>query len=245
MSRPVIGITCSRTVGGRWSGYDIGQFIEFAFDVYSQAVLNCGGAPVLVPISQSKCSLTAICGLLDGLILSGGPDINPRFYKDAPHRGLKDVDENQDEMELELTRQALAAGVPILGICRGLQLLNVAMGGTLYQDIAMQAPKACNHCPRADRSTVTHKVRIEPDTRLQGTLQRRSLWVNSKHHQAVKQPAPGLVISAVASDGIIEALEDPSRPFLLGVQWHPEGLWKKDQSARKLFRALVAAAGKR
>jgi putative glutamine amidotransferase len=244
MPRPVIGITCSRSVGGRWSDYDLGHFIEFAFDAYSQAVLNCGGAPLLIPISQSKRSLAAICGRLDGLIFSGGPDINPRFYKDEPHQGLKDVDENQDEMELELSRQALAADVPILGICRGLQLLNVAMGGTLYQDIALQVPKACNHSPRANRGTVTHKVRIEPNTRLQETLQRPSLWVNSKHHQAVKAPAPGLVISAVASDGIIEALEDPNRPFLLGVQWHPEGLWKKDAAARKLFKALIAAAGK-
>ena len=244
MPRPVIGITCSRSVGGRWSDYDLGHFIEFAFDAYSQAVLNCGGAPLLIPISQSKRSLAAICGRLDGLIFSGGPDINPRFYKDEPHQGLKDVDENQDEMELELSRQALAADVPILGICRGLQLLNVAMGGTLYQDIALQVPKACNHSPRANRGTVTHKVRIEPNTRLQETLQRPSLWVNSKHHQAVKAPAPGLVISAVASDGIIEALEDPNRPFLLGVQWHPEGLWEKDAAARKLFKALIAAAGK-
>ena len=244
MPRPVIGITCSRSVGGRWSDYDLGHFIEFAFDAYSQAVLNCGGAPLLIPISQSKSSLAAICAQLDGLIFSGGPDINPRFYKDEPHQGLKDVDENQDEMELELSRQALAADVPILGICRGLQLLNVAMGGTLYQDIALQVPKACNHSPRANRGTVTHKVRIEPNTRLQETLQRPSLWVNSKHHQAVKAPAPGLVISAVASDGIIEALEDPNRPFLLGVQWHPEGLWEKDAAARKLFKALIAAAGK-
>ena len=244
MPRPVIGITCSRSVGGRWCDYDLGHFIEFAFDAYSQAVLNCGGAPLLIPICQSKSSLAAICGQLDGLIFSGGPDINPRFYKDEPHHGLKDVDENQDEMELELSRQALAADVPILGICRGLQLLNVAMGGTLYQDIALQVPKACNHSPRADRGTVTHKVRIEPNTRLQETLQRTSLWVNSKHHQAVKAPAPGLVISAVASDGIIEALEDPTRPFLLGVQWHPEGLWKKDAAARKLFKALIAAACK-
>jgi putative glutamine amidotransferase len=244
MSRPVIGITCSRSVGGRWSDYDLGHFIEFAYDAYSQAVLNCGGAPLLVPISQNKSSLGAICGLVDGLILSGGPDINPRFYREEPRQGLKDVDENQDEMELELARQAVAAEVPVFGICRGLQLLNVAMGGTLYQDIALQVPKACNHSPRADRSIVTHKVRIESDSRLEDTIQRRSLWVNSKHHQAVRDPAPGLVIGAVASDGIIEALEDPNRPFILGVQWHPEGLWQKDASARKLFKALVTAAGK-
>ena len=244
MTRPVIGITCSRSVEGRWSDYSLGHFTEFAFDAYSQAVLHCGGAPVLVPISQNKNSLQAICSSLDGVILSGGPDINPRFYRSEPHNGLKDVDEAQDEMEIALTRHALAADMPILGICRGLQLLNVAMGGNLYQDIPQQVAGAINHSPRADRSIVTHNVQIESGTRLHGILKRRSLWVNSKHHQAVKEPASGLVVSAVASDGIVEALEDPRRPFVLAIQWHPEGLWHKDLSAKRLFKALIAAAGR-
>lgn len=245
MPRPIIGITCSRSVNGRWSDYSLGHFMEFAFDAYSQAVLNCGGAPLLVPISQDKNSLTAVCRRIDGLILSGGPDINPRFYKEEPRQGLMDVDEDQDRMEIELTRQAVAADLPLFGICRGLQVLNVAMGGTLYQDIASQAPKACNHSPRADRSTVSHKVRIEPRTRLQSILQRRSLWVNSKHHQAVNQPAAGVKVSAVATDGIIEALEVLDRTFVIAVQWHPEGLWEKDAASRKLFKALIAAAAQR
>lgn len=243
MPRPVIGITCSRSVNGRWSDYSLGHFMEFAFDAYSQAVLNCGGAPLLVPISQDKNSIAAVCSRIDGLILSGGPDINPRFYREEPRQGLMDVDEAQDRMEIELTRQAVASELPVLGICRGLQVLNVAMGGTLYQDIARQVPKACNHAPRADRGTVSHKVRIEPHTRLQSVLQRRSLWVNSKHHQAVNHPAPGLVVSAVATDGIIEALEASDQAFVIAVQWHPEGLWEKDAAARKLFKALIAAAG--
>jgi putative glutamine amidotransferase len=244
MPRPIIGITCSRSVDGRWSDYSLGHFMEFAFDAYSQAVLNCGGAPLLVPITQDSSSLAAVCSRIDGLILSGGPDINPRFYKEEPRQGLQDVDAAQDEMELELTRQALAAEVPILGICRGLQLVNVAMGGTLYQDIARQVPKACNHAPRADRSVVSHKIRIEPGTRLQNIIQRRNLWVNSKHHQAVKKTAPGLTITAVATDGIIEALEASDRTYVVAVQWHPEGLWQKEVSARKLFASLVDAACK-
>jgi putative glutamine amidotransferase len=243
MPRPIIGITCSRSVDGRWSAYSLGHFMEFAFDAYSQAVLNCGGAPLLIPISQDKNSLSAICRRIDGLILTGGPDINPRFYKEEPRHGLLDVDEAQDRMELELTRRAVASDLPVLGICRGLQVLNVALGGTLYQDIALQAPKACNHAPRADRSIVSHKIRIESHTRLQSILQRQSLWVNSKHHQAVKRPGHGLAVAATATDGIIEALEATDRTFVIAVQWHPEGLWQKDASARKLFKALVAAAG--
>jgi putative glutamine amidotransferase len=244
MPRPVIGITCSRSVDGRWSDYSLGHFMEFAFDAYSQAVLTCGGAPLLIPVSQDRSSLAVICGRIDGLILSGGPDINPRFYKEEPRQGLLDVDEAQDRMELELTRLAVASDLPVLGICRGLQVLNVAMGGTLYQDIARQAPKALNHAPRADRGVVSHKVSIEPRTRLQNILQRRTLWVNSKHHQAVNRPAPGLAVGAVAADGIIEALEAIDRTFVIAVQWHPEGLWQKDVAARKLFKALVAAATK-
>jgi putative glutamine amidotransferase len=244
MPRPIIGITCSRSVDGRWSDYSLGHFMDFAFDAYGQAVLNCGGAPLLVPISQDKSSLAAICERLDGLILSGGPDINPRYYGQESRPGLMDVDEPQDRMELELTRQALAVDLPVLGICRGLQILNVALGGTLVQDIVRQIPKAGNHSPRADRSTVTHKVRIEPRTRLHGILQRRTLWVNSKHHQAVSRPAPGLAVCAVATDGVIEALEAGDREFVVAVQWHPEGLWHADVSARRLFKALVAAAAK-
>jgi putative glutamine amidotransferase len=118
------------------------------------------------------------------------------------------------------------------------------LGGTLVQDISRQVPKACNHSPRIDRGTVSHKVRIEPRTQLHNILQRRSLWVNSKHHQAVSRPAPGLSVCAVATDGVIEALEAGDRGFVIAVQWHPEGLWQVDAAARKLFKALVAAATK-
>jgi putative glutamine amidotransferase len=244
MPRPVIGITCSRSIGGRWSDYSLGHFTEFAFDVYSRAVLGCGGAPLLIPISQNKSSLAAVLDVLDGLILSGGPDINPRFYKDPPREGLKDVDDAQDETELAVAQLALAADLPVLGICRGLQVLNVAMGGTLYQDIPRQLPAAINHAPRTDRSVVSHKIQIESGVRLHAIIKRRTLWVNSNHHQAVKEPAPGLVVGAVASDGVVEALEDPRRSFVLGVQWHPEGLWHKDGAAKCLFKALIAAAGR-
>lgn len=243
MSHPVIGITCSRSVGGQWSKLDRGHFVEFAYDLYSQAVISCGGAPLLIPISQNKASLGAICDRVDGLILTGGPDINPRFYKDEARPGLGDVDEQQDETELALTRLALSTNTPVLGICRGLQVLNVAMGGTLYQDIALQVPESNNHSPKTDRGTVSHKIEIKSGTRLHAILKRHSLWVNSKHHQAVKDPAPGLIVSAMASDGVIEALEDPARPFVLAVQWHPEGLWRKDPAAKRLFKAFIAGIG--
>ena len=241
-ARPIIGITCSRSVDGRWSGYSLGHFAEFALDVYSQAILNCGGTPLLVPVSQNRSSLGAICSVIDGLLLSGGADITPRFYGEESQDGLKDVDEVRDLMEIELTHLALKTGMPIFGICRGQQVLNVALGGTLYQDIPRQVPASLNHAPSADRSVMTHKIKIETGTHLHKIIQRRNIWVNSKHHQSVKEAAPGLVVSATASDGIIEAIEDPQRPFVLAVQWHPEGLWHKDAFAKNLFKAFIAAA---
>lgn len=242
MSRPVIGVTCSRCVGGQWSTYSLGHFMDYALDAYSRAVLACGGAPLLIPVEQNKSSMEAICKGLGGLILTGGPDIHPRAYLQEPLIGLKEIDQPADQMEIALARLALQQDLPILGICRGLQVLNVAMGGNLYQDLATQKPDAINHSPAADRAVHTHQVTIEPGSRLHGIVQRRRLWVNSQHHQAVREPAAKLVPSAHADDGVIEAAEFLGRRFVVAVQWHPEGLWQSDQAARRLFKALIRAA---
>ncbi len=132
--------------------------------------------------------------------------------------------------------------MPLLGVCRGVQVLNVALGGSLYQDIATEVPQAIGHTPKADKSVLTHTVRIEKGSLLARLLGKREIWVNGKHHQAVKDPAPGLLPVARARDGVIEALEHPRKPFVLGVQWHPEGTFREDPFSLKLFRALVAAA---
>ena len=243
MDRPLIGITCSRCVGGKWSTYSLAHFMDYAFDAYSRAVLAVGGAPLLLPIAQNKSSMEAVCKSLGGLILTGGPDINPRAYHQEPLIGLKEIDDAADQMEIAFARLALQRDLPILGICRGLQVLNVAMGGSLYQDLATQKPDAINHTPAADRAVHTHHVCIEPGTRLHGILQRRRLWVNSQHHQAIRDPAAELVPSAHAADGVIEAAEAPRHRFVVAVQWHPEGLWPSDPAARRLFKALIQAAG--
>lgn len=242
MGRPLIGITCSRSVGGKWSSYSLGHFQDFVFDSYSRGVLACGGAPLLVPIIQNKQSLSAICDALDGMIFSGGPDLNPRFYKQEPVPGIKEVDEDSDRTALELIRQALARDLPVLGICRGIQVLNVALGGTLYQDVSTEFETTVNHNQQADRAIATHTVTLVPDTQLREIVKRKKIWVNSKHHQAVKDLAPGLSACAYAADGLIEAVEKPGQRFVMAVQWHPEGLWPHDPSARRLFQALVKAA---
>jgi putative glutamine amidotransferase len=245
MRRPLIGITCARGSGGSWRENTLGHFSEFVYDVYCQGILVCGGVPVLLPTCQTRDSIAGLCQALDGLVLSGGVDIHPRYYHQEPAPGLRDMDEVRDMMELELTRQAMDMDLPLLAICRGTQLLNVALGGTLYQDIATHTDSPILHNPVADRNVTTHTVKILPGTLLQTIVKRRTLWVNSKHHQAIHELAAPLKASAHAKDGLIEAVEAPDRRFTVGVQWHPEGLWQKDAAAKNLFKALIRAAGKK
>ena len=240
--RPLIGITCSREVGGAWGSYSPGHYMDYTFDEYSRAICDSGGAPVLIPVAQNRVSLLAIISRMDGLILSGGPDINPRFYGEEPAEGLGEIDADLDRMELDVANIALKKDLPIFAICRGIQILNVSQGGTLYQDIKRQVPEPLNHTQKACKSANTHSVLIENQTLLYDIVKRRKIWVNGKHHQALKDLVPDLKISAVANDGIVEAIEDPTKKFVIGVQWHPEGTWKEDTNSKKLFRAFVKAA---
>ncbi len=242
---PLIGITCSRAVGGSWGLYAAGHFMDYAFDDYSQAIRFWGGAPVLIPVAQGRETLQAILRRLDGLILSGGPDVNPKFYGEQPLPGLEEIDEDLDRMELEAARMAFESNLPILAICRGIQVLNVSQGGTLYQDIPTQVRESILHTQKADKKTTTHATRIEPKTLLSRIVGRKEIWVNGKHHQAVKDVARGFVVSGRATDDVVEAMEHPSRRFVIGVQWHPEGNWKGDLYSRRLFRAFVRAAQRR
>lgn len=145
-------------------------------------------------------------------------------------------------MELDLIRSVLDRDMPLLAVCRGIQVLNVALGGTLIQDISTQVEGAINHVQLAPKHVTTHKVRLEPESMLSGILNRRTLQVNGRHHQAVKDAAPGLDVAARAPDRVIEAVEWPEGRFVLGVQWHPEGTWRVDAPSRKLFQALVREA---
>jgi putative glutamine amidotransferase len=240
--RPLIGITCSREVGGAWGLYSRGHFMDYTYDDYSRAIHSCGGAPILIPVAQNRDSLGTVLDRSDGLLLSGGPDINPKFYREEPISGLGEIDEALDRMELEATKMAFDRDVPIFAVCRGIQVLNVALGGTLYQDIANQVRESINHTQRADKSINTHSIKIERKTLLYDLFKTGKIWVNGKHHQAIKDLAPGLNISARASDGIIEAVEITENKFTLGVQWHPEGSWEVDPYSKRLFRAFVQAA---
>ena len=239
--RPLIGITCSRRVIEGWAPDSPGDRIDYTFVEYSRAIRHCGGAPVLIPIAQSRDTLQTILGQMSGLILSGGPDIHPKSYHERPLPELGEVDEELDRMELEIAKMAFQKDLPILAICRGIQVLNVSRGGTLYQDIPTQLQDSINHLQHVDKTIQTHTVCIEEKTLLHHTLRRKEIWVNGRHHQAIKDLAPDFVVGARAKDGVIEAIEDPSMRFVLGVQWHPEGMWEKDPYSRKLFRVFIRA----
>ena len=211
---------------------------------YVEAVATAGGAPVLIPLNLDEGALRAIYERLDGLLLTGGVDVHPRHYGEALHEKCGEIDEARDAVELTLTRWALAEGLPVLAICRGVQVLNVAAGGTLYQDIASQVPGSLKHnCwPDHPRNYLAHQVTVNGGSLMTAILGQSQLAVNSMHHQAVKDLAPSFSVVAQAPDGLIEAIESNDHPFALGVQWHPEELVEDAPPMRRLFEEFVSAA---
>lgn len=238
--RPLIGITCGRFFDDP-NRARCGQNMA-----YINAVALAGGAPLLIPLVADELSLRVIFETLDGFLLTGGVDIAPARYGQAPHPNLGAVDELRDEVEIILARWAAAADLPTLGICRGIQTLNVALGGTLYQDIPTQIPGALTHPYQSGnpRDHIAHTVEIAPHSHLGALLPAvgEPVEVNSMHHQAVRDLAPGMVITALAPDGVIEAVENPDKRFALAVQWHPEEMVERHPQMRALFSGLVAAA---
>lgn len=212
---------------------------------YVRAIINAGGAPFLIPLEACDDVLRILFEQADGILLTGGGDIDPRFFGKAPHPSLRDVQPARDELELTLSRWALNEGKPLFGICRGIQVMNVAAGGTLYQDIASQLPGADQHDFPYDsdspRDLLAHQVNVEPDSRLGATLGNGYLPVNSSHHQALKHVPPVYRVVAHSPDGVIEGIEAPHHPFAVGVQWHPEELVAGQDAAQRLFLAFVIA----
>ena len=196
----------------------------------------------MIPVFKDLEATRAVLDRIDGLLLTGGRDVCPRFFGEEPIVGIGEMDYERDLIEIELTRQAERLDMPILGICHGIQVISVAFGGTLYQDIYSQMPGCLDHNQKAIKETNTHTVRVVRGSGLFKILGSETVWVNSNHHQAVKDLPPGFVASATASDGIIEAIEKPDYPFLLGIQWHAEGTWMHDEASRRIFSALVEAA---
>jgi putative glutamine amidotransferase len=219
------------------------SFTQFSIsEAYISALANSGASPVLIPLGGSAAALDVLLARLDGLLFSGGGDIDPQAYHSQMHVSVQEVDRDRDRVEIYLMEQALGRRLPFMGICRGLQLINVALGGSLYEDILDQHEGAIQHqfFPGWPRDHLAHKVQIEADSSLGRILGATELPVNSLHHQGVKSLAPELRATAVAPDGIIEGFELPGYPFGLAVQWHPEWL-QAHTPMRALFRAFIQA----
>jgi len=209
---------------------------------YTRAVDRAGGAPMLVPLNLDDATLRAIFDRLDGLLLQGGLDVHPQEYGEARAPYCGEVDVAEDTTELRLLHWAFEKPLPMLAICRGIQVLNVAAGGSLYQDIDAQLPQPLHHphIPGNPPNFLAHTLDVEPPSRLARALGTTRIAVNSRHHQSVKQVAPGFHVTARAPDCIVEAIEpdDPQR-FTLGVQFHPENLIDDDARMLNLFQTFV------
>ncbi len=240
--KPLIGITGSRYEIATQPGAP-GLLGVSLSDDYARGVERAGGLPLVVPYLGEVDSVPDLADCLDGLLLAGGEDMDPQQFGEFPHNGLGPVVPERDELELALLRAMVDRGKPVLGICRGMQVMNVAFGGTLYQDLPKQWRGSLNHRQKARRNHLSHKVLVQPGSRLQQLLQGETeLGCNSFHHQAVKTLAPGFVPVAWDPEGLVEGMESQGLSWLVAVQWHPENLWATYPIFLGLFSGFVEAA---
>ena len=246
-ARPVIGLTTQtlHAIDGIPPGLPASWVMN---QRYFQAAVNAGAVPWMIPLLDSDpATLRAIYERLDGILLPGGVDLDPAAFGEQRLPCCGNVDPARDRVELLLTRWAVEDGKPVLGLCRGLQVINVALGGTLYQDLATQLPQAIKHdyfpTHGYDRDYLAHEVALTGGTRLRTALGRPVVGVNSMHHQGIKALGGRLVSTATAPDGLIEAVEGEGAAFLIGVQWHPEVFEPADRGTQHLFHEFIEAAG--
>jgi putative glutamine amidotransferase len=232
MRMPVIGVTASRDDRGTLS----------ISREYLEAVLMAGGLPLIVPYLDDVEGIRQVVERIDGLLLTGGGDIDPTWFGEEPVPGLGWIDLERDQLEIALIRQMMDGNKPILAICRGCQILNVAAGGDMFQDLYQQREGLLQHMQNAPRSHLSHSVEVAEGSLLRRIAGNSTMKVNSFHHQAVRKVAPGFIACATAKDGVIEGVESVRHPFVLGVQWHPEHLVKSDAVSRRLFESFVQAA---
>jgi len=243
---PLVGVTAdvAEPDGNRTGGF--GEPTLFLAERYCRAVQAAGAIPLILPANVSGQAIHRLLDRLDGIVISGGNfDIHPRYFGEKPIRQLGTIKSERTEFELDLAAAAFQRDLPVLGICGGAQAINVALGGSLYQDIAAQLAHAVEHQQGAKKHSGGHRVQVRPGTRLHAIVRKRSLEVNTTHHQAVKRLGRHLIIDAVADDGVIEGIESTRHRFVLGVQWHPEVLAPRRPLQRRIFFAFVAACRKR
>ncbi len=233
ISKPLIGLTTSRLPNpSKPSAIGI-------YEPYVKSITSAGGLPILIPLILSNDELDILLSRLDGILFTGGHDIDPRQYGNQPHPKVEGVDADRDRVELHLVNKVIQSNKPFLGICRGCQVINVALGGSLYEDLLEQFPGEVHHDNHAHpRNFLAHSVNVEANSILAQILFSNQAWVNSLHHQGVRKLAQDLQATAFASDGLIEAFELPGHPFGLAVQWHPEEL-QNHAVMRNLFQTFI------
>lgn len=212
---------------------------QYVSDAYIQAIKSAGGLPIVLPLVKSKVAIQDYVSLCDGFLFCGGGDITPILFGQEPAYGIGSTDISLDLFQIRLMKSTLESKKPVLAICRGMQILNVACGGTIIQDLNLTNLETINHMQTSlSRRDISHKVFFEPKTKLQHLLG-DFVYTNSFHHQAIDRIGAGLIISGTTGDKIIEAIEMPSHPFVIGVQWHPESMCNSSSNMKQLFHALI------
>ena len=236
MKKPIIGVTLL---------WDEEKNSYWMLPGYLEGLEEAGAIPIILPLAADGADIAQLADLCDGFLFTGGQDVAPQLYGEAMKPTCGELCPARDTLEQELLNRALEQDKPILGICRGLQILNVTLGGTLSQDLPTEHPSEIEHSMKPPYDQAAHTVRILPDTPLAALLQKQELGVNSCHHQAIRSLAPSLVEMARSTDDLIEAMYLPGKTFVWGVQWHPELSFRTDEDSRKMFMALVTAVIKK
>ncbi len=233
IKKPKIGITSVHQEEGRINRLSLW---------YTAAVEAAGGIPLVIPTLENSENIKELVGFFDGIILSGGGDPDPYIFGEEPEPGQGEIEPPRDYLELTLAQGALNSNLPLLGICRGMQMINLAAGGSIYQDIGLRKRKSVKHMQEAPRWYPTHEVYITPHSRLSSIINEESHRVNSFHHQGINRLAKGFISCAIASDGLVEALEGTGENLVMGVQWHPETMWIRDSKMFNLFKYFIKEA---
>lgn len=241
MKKPVIGISGSVIIDG--SGNFAGYRRSYVNEDYVQSVIRNGGIPFIIPFSEDEDVINEQMNFIDGLILSGGHDVSPRYYKEDPHQKLGGIYPERDEFDFMLLKKAEERNIPVLGICRGFQLINVYFGGTLYQDLGERDGFTLKHNQVKTPDMPSHMVKIDKESKLHALTGKDEIMVNSFHHQIIKEVGNSLNIAAIASDGVIESVEHKDKN-IFGVQWHPEMLHRKVKEMNLIFRNIIELASK-